>query len=76
MRLQRVQQVRAIGTAIAIGTPDTLKVISEDRDVLRGDTITAWFDTTVTPGDSTQPSRVRDIHAEGNASSLFLIASK
>lgn len=76
MPLQRVREVRAIGAAVATGNPDTLKIKSEDRDVLRGDTVTAWFDSTLAPADTTQRARITEIHARGSASSLFQIASK
>ncbi len=73
---QRVREVRAVGMAEATGAPDTLKIKSEDRDVLRGDTVIAWFDSTAAPGDTTQRARIQAIRASGNASSLFQIASK
>jgi hypothetical protein len=73
---QRVREVRAVGMAEATGAPDTLKIKSEDRDVLRGDTVIAWFDSTSAPGDTTQRARIQAIRAAGNASSLFQIASK
>lgn len=73
---QRVREVRAVGLAEATGAPDTLKIKSEDRDVLRGDTVIAWFDSTSTPSDTTGRARIEAIRASGNASSLFQIASK
>ncbi|MBL0172395.1 MAG: hypothetical protein IPP90_17095 [Gemmatimonadaceae bacterium] len=73
---QRVRQVIAIGRAVATGTPDTLKIKSDDRDVLSGDTVRAWFDSTETPGDTSQRAKISEIHAIGNASSLFQIANK
>jgi len=76
MPSQRVREVRAIGAAVATGNPDTLKIKSDDRDVLRGDTVTAWFDSTLAVGDTTQRARITEIHARGSASSLFQIASK
>lgn len=41
-----VREVRAVGTAIAVGTPDTLKIRTKDKDVLRGDSVFAFFDST------------------------------
>ena len=73
---QRVREVRAIGAAVATGVPDTLKIKSEDRDVLRGDTVIAQFDTVRVPGDTGKQARIREIEAQGNASSLFQAASK
>ena len=74
---QRVRQFKAIGHAVATGLPDTLKIKSDDRDILRGDTVSAWFDSTAAaPGDTTERTKIREIHALGTASSLFQIASK
>jgi hypothetical protein len=73
---QRIREVRAIGTAVATGVPDTLKLKSEDRDVLRGDTVIAQFDTARVPGDTSKQAKIRAIDAQGNASSLFQVASK
>ena len=76
MPAQRVRQVMAFGRAVATGTPDTLKIKSDDRDVLRGDTVKAWFDSSETPADSSRRAKISEIHALGNASSFFQIASK
>ena len=73
---QHVREVKAIGKAVATGNPDTLKIKSDDRDILRGDTVTAWFDSIAVVGDTSQSARIQQIHAFGNASSLFQIASK
>lgn len=73
---ERVRQVRAIGMAVATGTTDTLKLRSSDRDILKGDTVTAWFDSTLTPSDTSKKAQIQQIHALGNASSFFQIASK
>ncbi len=72
---QRVSEMRAVGTAVATGVPDTLKIKSDDRDLLRGDTVIATFDSARFAGDTAQP-RVREINARGNASSLFQVPSK
>ncbi len=72
---QRVSELRAIGTAVATGIPDTLKIKSEDRDLLRGDTVIARFDSAKFKGDTSQPA-IRQIEALGNASSLFQVASR
>lgn len=73
---QRVREVQAIGMAVATGNPDTLKIKSEDRDILRGDTVIAWFDTVTSPTDTAERAKIREIKAKGSASSLFQIASK
>lgn len=72
---QRPREVRAIGGAVAKGVPDTLKIKSADRDMLRGDSLFAYFDTAMTPADTSRQTRIKEIRAFGNASSLFQIAS-
>jgi len=72
---QRISEMRAVGTAVATGVPDTLKIKSDDRDLLRGDTVIASFDSAKFAGDTAQP-RIREINALGNASSLFQVPSK
>lgn len=73
---QRVRTVMAFGSAVATGMPDTTKIKSEDRDVLRGDTVKAWFDSSAVPADSAKRSKLTEIHALGSASSIFQIANK
>ncbi|AMW04909.1 hypothetical protein [Gemmatimonas phototrophica] len=78
-----VREVRAIGDAMAIGTPDTLKMRTKDKDLLRGDSILAFFDSLITAKRDTAPgaasdsggAKVKEIRALGNASSLFHFAS-
>jgi hypothetical protein len=73
---QRPREVRAIGGAVAKGVADTLRVKSTDRDMLRGDSLLAYFDTAQVPADTSKQTRIKEIRAFGNASSLFQIASK
>jgi len=73
---QRPREVRAIGGAVAKGMPDTLKIKSTDRDMLRGDSLFAYFDTAQAATDTSGQTRIKEIQAFGNASSLFQIASK
>lgn len=72
---RRVREVRAVGSARALGVPDTLTITTTEKDVLRGDSLLAFFDTTAAPGDSVTPSRVREIRALGNANALFHLAN-
>lgn len=72
---QRPREVRAIGSAVALGVPDTLKIKSTDRDMLRGDSVFAYFDTLQAPTDTVKQSKIKEIRAFGNASSLFQIPS-
>ncbi|WP_310571456.1 hypothetical protein [Gemmatimonas sp.] len=73
---QRPREVRAIGGAVARGVADTLKIKSTDRDMLRGDSLFAYFDTAQVAADTSKQTRIKEIRAFGNASSLFQIASK
>lgn len=83
-----VREVRAIGDAVAIGTPDTLKIRTKDKDLLRGDSIFAFFDSTDATARAARPAaapnarpdtssgvKIKEIRALGNASSLFHIAN-
>lgn len=71
---RRVREVRAVGDARAVGSPDSTKIRTPDKDVLSGDSVFAFFDSTAT-ADTTQGPRIREIRALGNASSLFHIAN-
>ena len=66
---QRVREVRALRNAYAESNPDS-GVVSVQRDWMRGDTIVARFDTLVGNDTSSRP-RIRQIVAEGNASSFY-----
>lgn len=66
---QRVREVRALRNAYAESNPDS-GVVSEQRDWMRGDTIVARFDTLVGTDTASRP-RIREIAAEGNASSFY-----
>jgi hypothetical protein len=72
---QRAREVRAIGSAVALGVVDTAKIKSADRDMLRGDSLFAYFDTLAATADTARQSRIKEIRAYGNASSLFQIPS-
>jgi len=86
---KQVREVRAVGDAMALGSPDSLKITTTDKDILRGDSIFAFFDSTAadtakaappvarptTNADSTTGPKVKEIRALGNASSLFHVAS-
>ncbi len=66
---QRVREVRALRKAYAESNPDS-GVVSEQRDWMRGDTIIARFDTLIGTDTASRP-RIREIVAEGNASSFY-----
>ena len=71
---QKIREVWAIGQAYAETRPDTTRLISEERDWIRGDTLVARFDTAATR-DTTSGSRPRELVANGNASSFYQVPS-
>jgi hypothetical protein len=73
---QRVRELRAVRRAVARSVTDTMRIVSKERDELRGDTIHAQFDTVLATADTGKTPPVRRIRALGNASSLFQIANQ
>ena len=85
---KQVREVRAVGSAVAVGTPDTLKIRTTEKDLLRGDSIFAFFDSiavrlpvaapaagATAPRDTGNRVNITEIRALGNASSLFHMAT-
>ncbi len=70
---QRVRVVRAFGNVYANSVTDTSRLISNERDWMRGDTIVAEFDS-VAAGDTTTSPRAKRIIATGHASSFYQLA--
>jgi hypothetical protein len=70
---QRIRELRAIGKAFAESDPDTVRIRSEERDWIRGDTLIARFDS-VAAADTTQPP-IRDLFAAGEASAYYRLAA-
>lgn len=68
---QRIRELRAVGKAYAESDPDTIRVKTDERDWIRGDTLIARFDSLAT-ADTTQPP-VREIFASGAASAYYQI---
>ena len=73
---QRVREIRALRQAVARTEPDTTKLRSTERDVFRGDTVVARFDSAAAERDTTRNPPVRQLVAAGDASSLFQVASR
>jgi lipopolysaccharide export system protein LptA len=73
MPAQRLREVRAVGKALAESEPDSTKITSTERDWLRGDTITALFDS-IAAADTTSKPRLRELRAQVRASSFYQIA--
>jgi hypothetical protein len=69
---QRIREFFAVGNAYAESDPDTNKIVSDERDWLRGDTIHAVFDS-LPPTDTTSRPDVRRLVSSGNASSYFQV---
>lgn len=72
---QRIRELHAVRRAIARSLPDSTKIVSNERDLLAGDTIVARFDTLAAARDTTTNPPVREIVADGHASSLYQIAN-
>jgi lipopolysaccharide export system protein LptA len=73
---QRVREIRALRRAVATTLADTARVTTSDRDVLRGDTVVARFDSAAAARDTSKAPPVEQLVAAGNASSLFHLASR
>jgi hypothetical protein len=74
MPAQRLKEVRAIGSAFANSDPDTARMISTERDWMRGDSVIAEFDS-IAPGDTVSKPQAKRIIANGNASSFYQLAA-
>lgn len=70
---QVVREMRAVRNAIVESYPDSTKIVSKEKDWLRGDTIVAQFDSAAS-GDSAAGPAVRRITATGTAKSFFQVA--
>ena len=73
---QALREMHAIRNALAEGIADTARIITKDRDQLKGDTIVAFFDSVAT-GDTTNKPAIRRIIARGSAtpaSSYYQVA--
>jgi lipopolysaccharide export system protein LptA len=73
MPAQRIREVRAVGKALAESEPDSTKIVSNERNWIRGDTIHALFDS-ISAADTTSKPRIRELRARVQASSFWQIA--
>ena len=73
MPAQRLREVRATGTAYASSSPDTVRIVSRERDWIRGDTIVAEFDS-IPVRDTTSRPQAKKIVSTGRARSYYQIA--
>ncbi len=67
---QRLREMRAIGAAYVNSDPDTARMISSERDWMRGDVVVAEFDS-IPPTDTTSRPKPKRIVATGDASSFY-----
>lgn len=70
---QRLRVVNAVGKAYANSVPDTSKIISTERDWMRGDVVVAEFDS-IAPTDTTSKPQPKKLVATGNAASYYQMA--
>jgi len=73
---QRTREIRAVRKAFAQSTPDTAKLHTKEKDWMRGDTITAHFDSVQAPGDTSSQPQMRQLIAQGSAQSFYQLAAK
>jgi lipopolysaccharide export system protein LptA len=70
---QRLRMVNAVGKAYANSVADTAKIISNERDWMKGDVVVAEFDS-IPPTDTTSKPQPKRLVATGNASSYYQLA--
>ncbi|MEO7039478.1 MAG: hypothetical protein ABI446_07960 [Gemmatimonadaceae bacterium] len=73
---QRTREIRAVRKAYAQSLPDTAKLHTKEKDWMRGDTITAHFDSSQTPGDTSSQPQMKQLIAQGSAQSFYQLAAK
>ena len=77
MPKQKVRVVHAIRNARAEAAPDTIRFRTTEQDWLRGDVVTAWFDSTTATNDtsSTPPiKRILAVHSRDSAQAYYHLA--
>ena len=73
---QRTREIRAVRLAFAQSMPDTAKLHTKEKDWMRGDTITAHFDSVQAPGDTSSQPQMRQLISQGSAQSFYQLAAK
>ena len=71
---QEIRELRAVRSAYAESSPDSVKIKSVERDWLRGDTIVARFDSAATKDTASRPT-IRELVSSGTASSYYQVPS-
>lgn len=72
---QQVREVHALGKAYAEMRPDSLRLRTDERDWVRGDTLVATFDTLARADSSRQP-KLKQMVATGAASSFYQVPAR
>ncbi|MBX3133067.1 MAG: hypothetical protein KF689_06730 [Gemmatimonadaceae bacterium] len=70
---QRLEALHAVGSAVAFSDPDSLQIITSERDWIVGDTLIARFEAIVDSLGASQ-TRMRDVEAIGNARAFYQLA--
>jgi lipopolysaccharide export system protein LptA len=70
---QKLRVVYAVGNARADADADTVRLKTTERDWLRGDVVTAWFDSTATKDTSKTPpiDRILTTHKADSAQAYY-----
>jgi lipopolysaccharide export system protein LptA len=71
MPRQRLEALHAVGNAIAYSQVDSLRVQSEERDWIAGDTIVAQFETVRDAALGREETRMREVLANGTARAFY-----
>jgi hypothetical protein len=76
MPKQKVRIVYAVRRAYAQADADTVRFRTTEKDWLKGDTVTAWFDTTATKDTSTTPpiKQILAVHHADSAQAYYHLA--
>jgi len=73
---QTLDELHAIGRAVAFAPPDTETVRTAEMDWIAGDTLIATFETVTVPGDTAKRTRMRGVVATGSARAFQQVAAK
>lgn len=69
---QRLDELRAVGVAVAWSRVDTTRVVTDEMDWIAGDTIIARFEE-VADSVGTTSSRMREVNALGSARAFYQV---
>lgn len=67
---QQLRTLHALGTAAAFSSPDTARIVSEERDWIVGDTLVAEFEQ-VTDSTGAERTALREVVATGAARAFY-----